>query len=61
VKKNSKSLSLSKKSELKSFTKPKKEFKVGTYIRKLIGVSDERWSRGVRIRSGARRRFGVRI
>jgi hypothetical protein len=22
------------------------EFKVGTYIRKLNGVSDERWSRG---------------
>jgi hypothetical protein len=38
--------SLSQKSEQKSFTKPKKEFEVGTYIRELIGVSDERWSRG---------------
>jgi hypothetical protein len=39
---------LSQKSERKSFTKPKKkkEFEVGTYIRKLIGVSDERWSEG---------------
>ena len=47
----------------------KKEFEVGTYIRKLIGVSDERWSRGARTipgfhkrdLSGARKRSGARI
>jgi hypothetical protein len=39
---------LSRKSKRKSFTKPKKEFEVGTYIRKFIGVSIERWSRGAR-------------
>jgi hypothetical protein len=39
-----KSLSLKNLNENLLQNQKKKEFEVGTYIRKLIGVSDERWS-----------------